>query len=221
MSTRPSAIILDVDGVLLDSNTLKEQNIRKAASTYADEALVNEFVAYFTGLNGVPREGKIEKYFGVQSPVSAQLLNDYNRLNEESLKQVPLTEGAPEFLNYWFEKVPLYAVSGGAEEEVRMALHHAGIGHFFTAIYGGPSSKSDNIQRFYQPDQTYWFFGDSKHDHQVALEFNIPFIFLSHYTQFSHWQAYFRDFPEVAQYIHLAHWLNQHITQSQTPSTHD
>ena len=46
MSTRPSAIILDVDGVLLDSNTLKEQNIRKAASTYADEALVNEFVAY-------------------------------------------------------------------------------------------------------------------------------------------------------------------------------
>lgn len=214
MKQLPSAIILDVDGVLLDSNGLKEENIRKAASAYADEQLLHEFVNYFTGLNGVPREGKIEKYFGAGSAVSSQILSAYNALNEASLQSVPLTQGAQAFVQYFSEKLPLYAVSGGAEEEVKRALESAGIAHFFTAIYGGPLSKSNNLKKFYSPQQSYLFFGDSQHDHLVAQEFHIPFVFLSAYTQFTQWESYFQEFPQVEKRKHLAEWLNQHITQS-------
>lgn len=210
MKQLPSAIILDVDGVLLDSNGLKEENIRKAASAYADEQLLHEFVSYFTGLNGVPRERKIEKYFGTGSAVSSQILAAYNALNEASLQSVPLTQGAEAFVQHFSKKLPLYAVSGGAEEEVEGALKSAGIAHFFTAIYGGPKSKTENILKFYSEKDTYLFFGDSMHDHLVSTKFNIPFVFLYNYTQFADWKSYFRTFPNVGIYDNIEHWLKSY-----------
>ena len=44
-------IIFDFDGVILDSNKIKERNIRKVMSCYLDNARVNEFVNYFIATN--------------------------------------------------------------------------------------------------------------------------------------------------------------------------
>ena len=48
-------LIFDVDGVIFDSNTLKEKNIKEASLSFVDETIAIDFVAYFTQLNGVPR----------------------------------------------------------------------------------------------------------------------------------------------------------------------
>ncbi|MFT6443035.1 MAG: beta-phosphoglucomutase-like phosphatase (HAD superfamily) [Salibacteraceae bacterium] len=204
-----NGIILDVDGVLLDSNLLKEENIRAAAAPFTTSEKLTEFLDYFTGLNGVPREMKVEHFFGNNTETSKKILCDYGERNAHSLNSVKETEGSLDFLKYWNNLKPMWAVSGGAQEEVRKTLQTKQMDLYLEIIYGGPSSKADNIKKI-KNSQNFIFFGDSKHDHEVALEFNMEFVFLTKYTQFNDWQAYFSQYPEVEIRTHLAEWLNNY-----------
>lgn len=204
---RYNGVIFDVDGVLLDSNTLKENNIREAASRFASSQRLNEFVAYFTGLNGVPREGKVAHYFGNDSNETKDILEDYNQLNAESLSEVEVINGALEILKNFQGQLPIRAVSGGAQQEVIEVLKAKGLASYFHEILGGPESKLKNIKSFARTSD-YLFFGDSKHDHEVALELGFDFVFVHEHTQFNNWKNYFREFPEVEIRLNLAHWLH-------------
>lgn len=200
-------IIFDVDGVLLDSNTLKENNIREAARPFASSQRLNEFVSYFTGLNGVPREGKIAFYFGDNSEETKTILSHYNQLNADSLSEVKVINGALETLRHFHGQLPIRAVSGGTQEEVRKILTIKGLSSYFDQILGGPKSKLKNIQSFVST-RGHLFFGDSKHDHEVALEMGFDFVFVHEHTQFSNWKDYFSKFPEVEIRLNLADWLH-------------
>lgn len=203
-------IIFDVDGVLLDSNTLKENNIREAARPFASSERLNEFVSYFTGLNGVPREGKIAFYFGEGTDETKAILSHYNQLNAESLSDVEVINGALETLRYFHGQFPIRAVSGGAQEEVRNTLKNKGLSSYFDQILGGPESKLKNVQRF-ASTRGHLFFGDSRHDHEVALEMGFDFVFLYQHTQFGKWKNYFSEYPEVEIRVNLADWLHHNI----------
>lgn len=209
-------IIFDVDGVLLDSNTLKENNIREAARPFASSERLNEFVSYFTGLNGVPREGKIAFYFGEDSEETKDILSHYNQLNADSLSEVEVINGTLETLRYFQGQLPMRAVSGGAKGEVRNILRIKGLSSYFDQILGGPESKLKNVQSF-ASTRDHLFFGDSKHDHEVALEMGFEFVFVHEHTQFSDWKDYFSEFPEVEIRVNLADWLH-HNNHKSTPN---
>jgi len=189
-------LILDVDGVILDSNKMKAQNIHFAATPFAKKVCLDDFVRYFISMNGVPREGKIAKYFGDGTDETKQILAEYTRRNIKSLLKVNLTEGVKEFLNRWKKRCTIYAISGGDEAEVKMVLTHNKIHTFFTEILGGPISKSTHLRRLNIAGKTL-FIGDSKHDFLVAKEFGFKFIFMYQYTQFDGWEEYFQNQPDV------------------------
>ncbi len=213
---RYNGVVFDVDGVLLDSNDLKENNIREAASRFASSQRLNEFVAYFTGLNGVPREGKVAHYFGSDSNETEAILAHYNQLNADSLSDVEVINGTLETLEYFHGQLPISAVSGGAQQEVRNILSIKGLSSYFEQILGGPKSKLNNIQGF-ASTRDYLFFGDSKHDHEVALEMGFNFVFVHEHTQFTDWKDYFIEFPEVQIHKNLADWLDKNkLTKNPT-----
>lgn len=209
-------IIFDVDGVLLDSNTLKENNIREAARPFATAEKLDEFVSYFTGLNGVPREGKVAHYFGNESNETKAILTHYNQLNADRLSEVEVIKGVLEALRYFHGELPIRAVSGGAQEEVKNILKTKGLVSYFDKILGGPESKLINVQSFVST-KDHLFFGDSKHDHEVALEMGFDFVFVHEHTQFSNWKDYFSEFPEVEIRVNLADWLH-HNNHKSTPN---
>lgn len=187
-------LILDVDGVLLDSNRLKENNIREAARPFTSEEDCKSFVEYFTSLNGVPREVKVAKFFGENSETSLEVLSRYNALNDKSLKEVDLTVGVEEFLIYASSILPIWAISGGSQKEVRATLFHKKIAPYFQYILGGPSSKSENVKKI-KPQGKILFIGDSKHDFETAEAFGFDFIFMHQYTQFEGWEDFFESNP--------------------------
>ena len=76
-------LILDVDGVVFDSNTMKENNIKESTLKYVDENTTNDFVSYYTKYNGVPREIKINNYFE-DKIIANNILEKYNELNKKS-----------------------------------------------------------------------------------------------------------------------------------------
>jgi phosphoglycolate phosphatase-like HAD superfamily hydrolase len=189
-------LVFDCDGVIVDSNGVKEANIRAAARSVCDEATAERFVAYFIGHNGLPRETKIAAFF-TDPAVQRQILCEYNRLNADT---VPFIEPAPEtraFLERCVRAgMPLYLLSGGDEPEVRELLENAGIAPMFRRILGGPRSKVEHLERLGLTGPT-CYFGDSRYDYEVAARFGFDFVFLSRYSQFRGWAEFFSDRSEV------------------------
>jgi phosphoglycolate phosphatase-like HAD superfamily hydrolase len=191
-----SQLIFDCDGVIVDSNAVKEANIRAAALSVCDPAEADRFVAYFVGNNGVARERKIAAFFPDPATQRAVLAR-YNSLNAAT---IPLIEPEPatrRFLDRCARSgIPLYVLSGGDEEEVRKMLGNAGIAELFREVMGGPVSKTEHLQRLGLTGPT-CYFGDSLYDYEVAAQFNYDFVFLSRRSQFTGWREFFAQRPGV------------------------
>lgn len=190
-------IVWDVDGVILDSNRIKEENIRKAAAHFSSGDKLDAFVDYFISHNGVPREVKIEAHFGEGTENSAQLLELYNSLNSSALMNAPITAGIKACLDALkTADIPLYAASGGLEPEVKAVLTEKRLAHYFKDIKGGPMDKKSNVESFNLEGPSL-LVGDSKHDYEVAKALDMSFIFISGYTQFNDWKSFFEKDTSV------------------------
>lgn len=185
-------IIFDLDGVLFDSNQIKENNIYQASCEFVGKEIAQKFCSYFTGLNGIPRGVKINNFFSDNTEMAKALLDRYNQLNQESIFQAPQTPGVKDFLIWCKERYTLFVLSGGAENEIKKLLNKNNLSSFFQNIMGGPLNKSQNLEAasFEYP---VLYFGDSKVDYETAKKFNFDFVFMYGYTQFSEWRHFFED----------------------------
>jgi phosphoglycolate phosphatase-like HAD superfamily hydrolase len=183
-------VILDVDGVIFDSNQLKENNIHQSCLEFTDRSVADEFTQYFTKLNGVPREKKIHDFFGKNYTLGENILEKYNYLNSLSVYNVPFTEGAEEMIRYFNKHATLIALSGGAQNELEQLFSIRGISTFFSCICGGPKQKSEYMIEL-SLEQPILYVGDSKLDYEVASAFGCDFIFLSQYSQMENPKGFF------------------------------
>jgi phosphoglycolate phosphatase-like HAD superfamily hydrolase len=182
---------------LIDSNTIKEANIRAAtAAVVSDDSIVDDFVRYFVANNGVPRQTKISAVFPKRSTADA-ILTRYNRLNSEGLSTIALLPEARQALEALASHgIRMHALSGGEEREVVDILMRNEAAGYFDGIHGGPTTKLEHAMRLSLPTRT-CFIGDSEHDFEVARELGLSFVFLYRYTQFGAWRTFFADHPEV------------------------
>ena len=176
-------LIMDVDGVIFDSNHIKEENIKKVASYFLDGPKLSEFVNYFISGNGIPRESKIARFFGSETKEYYQVLSAYNELNNNTLYSAALTEWASEFISNVSQNMKIWAISGGAEPEIKKLFNIHNLTRYFEGIHGGPTSKKDHLKRLNLSGPT-CYIGDSKVDHESAGIANAQFIFMYRYTQF-------------------------------------
>ncbi len=190
------SIILDVDGVLFDSNALKERNIGDAVEGYCSAEEKEEFVSYYIEHNGLPREVKIEKYFGRGSEDSKAILARYNELNHETLYEVPMTPGALAFLRKWSKVARIWALSGGAENEVNSLFEKNKLLKYFDRVYGGPVSKKVHVQSI-PISQPCIYVGDSLVDYETSQLIKTDFAFMYEFTQVVNWKAYFKGKEDV------------------------
>ena len=189
-------IIFDNDGVLVNTNYLKEKNISLVVRTYSDKATATDFVKYFVKYNGIPREKKIKKYFSEQ--VSEKILSDYNLLNQETLYTADLVEGVKKFLEILSEQHNnLHVLSGGDENEVKGILKHKQILKYFKQVKGGPHTKTENLQAMNLTGKCL-FIGDSIVDYKLAMDHAMDFIFVFGYTSFKDWEHFVRDKKHIS-----------------------
>lgn len=188
----------DCDGVLLDSNSVKSEAFFKVAKKFSHE-LAEEFLVYHQTNGGVSRFEKFKYFFS-----EMMCLVDYeNELSEAlllfkeetilGLKNCNLVDGIEQFLISLPKESKKYVVSGGLEEEVQSALQNKNLDHFFINIFGSPKNKYEIMQQIYEPHKTRVFFGDSKLDYEVARFYDCDFFFISGFSEFKDYDAYFKD----------------------------
>lgn len=182
-----NSVIFDFDGVILDSNFVKKLAIGQAVEGVLSVEKAQEFVDYFVGLNGVPREVKIAKY--VPQAQYEHVLNKYESIIEKELKSAQLIPGIVDTIQQLSKlKKGMIVLSGGTQSEVEELLLERGLLHHFSAVLGGPKNKTENLATV-ALKRPVLYFGDSKVDYQVAMDNDFDFVFVYGASNIEDWQG--------------------------------
>lgn len=179
-----SLIILDFDGVIVESNHIKDRAFVKIFREYPD--YYKEIMFYHYGNNAIDRYEKF-KYF-VENILNLtnreDLINKFvkrfNNFTQQAIIDCPYVTGALEFLDSVYKKYPLYLVSATPNTQLIEIIKARKLDKYFKQVYGAPQKKSVTINKIISienilPDETL-FIGDSLEDLKTANFLNIQFI---------------------------------------------
>jgi len=174
-------ILLDVDGVILDSNQLKSDNIYRAALPVCGADRAAALRDDFIQRSGVPRETKIADALGAETPAYHAVLTGYNALNAETLAHVSLTPDADAVLAALSASYALVAMSGADERELHRLFNQRQLIQYFEVVRGGPLDKVRNLAAFVGLPAVLYV-GDALADQHAACHYGVPFCYMSGYA---------------------------------------
>jgi HAD superfamily hydrolase (TIGR01549 family) len=177
-------IILDFDGVIVESTDIKTEAFRKLFSNFPDH--VDEIVEYHKKNAGVSRYEKFTHIYKnilkkpLNQKTSEELGRRFSKLVVDEIKKCPLVPGALDFLEKYSKKVRLFIASSTPEEELRHLVKVRGLQKFFHGIYGAPAKKSEIILRIIKEERAkkgeVLFVGDSAADLAEAKKAGAQFV---------------------------------------------
>ncbi|MHC8605673.1 HAD family hydrolase [Arenicellales bacterium IMCC58067] len=189
-----NAIILDCDGVILDSNKLKSQIMCQTVAEYGP-LITEKFINYHQANGGLSRYKKFDFFLRtiVNDYSSAQyqrLLSRFSNLIEEALLTAPLTNGALNFIQTMSQSCPLFVVSGSDQVELHRVFNLRGLDKYFQGIFGSPTDKIKHCRKIisdFNLIENVVLIGDSSLDFITAQKSQLNFIFISGYTELRDW----------------------------------
>ena len=178
------AIILDVDGVLIESAEIKTRAFELLFADYPDK--VGEIVNYHEENAGLSRYIKFrhfyEKILGqeLSSQKEAELGERFSRIVLEQVLKAPFVPGAIDFLSRNKDHYYFFIASGTPDEELQKITAHRQLNHFFREIHGTPRQKDaiieDILDRYSFKRKECVFVGDAESDRIAAEKAGVFFI---------------------------------------------
>jgi HAD superfamily hydrolase (TIGR01549 family) len=192
-------IALDCDGVILDSNLIKNEVFYDVALPFG-QAVAQEFLEYHKINAGVSRYEKFNYFFNHilnfqdYDQELEVALNQYATLCKERLLNSNLTTGIMTFLDKTVH-IPKIVVSGSDQNELNWLFKQKGIDQYFKNIFGSPKNKIELFNDYFKEsvNKNILFIGDAKYDFEAAKHFGFDFIFIYGYTDFIGWASYFNN----------------------------
>ena len=179
------AVILDFDGVIVESVDVKTQAFAALYAPYGP-GVVAQVVSYHLDHGGISRFEKFRhfhrEFLGkTLSPAEEVSLGArFSALVEDAVVAAPWVPGAREFLDEHHVRLPLFVASGTPEPElVRIATRRA-MRHYFVSMHGSPATKAGNIQLVLQRHGYFpgrvLMVGDARSDYDGAAATGLRFI---------------------------------------------
>ncbi len=179
------AIVLDFDGVIVESNAVKDAAFSEFFARYPQ--YTEAMQVYHDDNHALPRRHKFAYLVEVlmQRPGDAELINniveEFSALTAARVIACPEVPGAEVFLEEFAKHVPLYISSVTPQEELLRIIEARGISSHFRHVFGNPPHpKAEAIgvvleRERLQPNEIA-FVGDSESDRQVALQTGLIFF---------------------------------------------
>ena len=178
------AIVLDFDGVIVESLDIKTQAFRDLFSDYPQH--IDDIMSYHLAHNAISRYIKFEHIMNnilgetYDEERARELGTRFSKLVQQKVIACPYVKGAEEFLQYFSGRVPLYVASASPQEELVEIVKARAIDRYFQGIYGTPWEKYDVMQKVMSeekvtPDAVVYV-GDSKEDLVVAQKTGVIFV---------------------------------------------
>jgi HAD superfamily hydrolase (TIGR01549 family) len=180
------ALFWDFDGVILNSNAVRDLGFEKVLSDYPIQE-VDALLEYHRANGGLSRyvkfryffekiknevvtEDKIQEYANKFSEIMKVLLTDKSLLIQETVR----------FIEKNYTEVPMFIVSGSDQEELRYLCNELGLVNYFRRIHGSPVPKTDWVQTILEEEEltasNCLLIGDSYNDYEAATANNMLFM---------------------------------------------
>ena len=173
-------IVLDFDGVILDANRKRKQNMKFVLDENLNQELSTLTYDYFSKNSGVSRNVKLGKFIKDEFVLN-KVLKEYYELNLSTLPKCQLVKGVKEFIVKYHNSKKIFILTGADEEEVKILVSNKNLNNYIFYLGGGPKSKIQHLKEIQLEGDTI-FFGDSKYDNFTASEYKFDFVFVNGYT---------------------------------------
>ena len=207
------AVILDFDGVLIESNEAKTQAFVDLFARYPSysQVMLDYHLTHFS----TPRMEKF-KYFvynlmGRPGEVTLveRMAQQFSQLVYRRVMACPEVLGARIFLEGLYGRTPLYISSHTPQDDLMDIVTARGFKRFFSEIYGNPPvTKPEAIRSVLEKEHLQpWemvFIGDSLSDYSAAKAGGVDFIGRDSGQSFCGVNVrLFRDFFEIGEIFEL------------------
>lgn len=198
--TKYKTLVLDCDGVVLNSNKTKVNAYFEVAKRHgATDAQAQALVDHHVQKGSFPRNGKIAYYLKeilkqeVTDEVMQQYMHTFDEILDRTLMDCEVSPGLLP-LREASRHSKWMLLSGGDQRELRTIFARRNLADLFDAgIFGGPDTKDVVLAREKANGNLQLpalFIGDSKYDYEAATRAGLDFVFLSDWTEVADWQQY-------------------------------
>ena len=177
-------IILDFDGVILESVDVKTRAFRELFSFTPKH--VDEIVNFHVQNGGMSRFDKFRYFYKniLKEPLSDEqydfLCNRFSELVFNGILKSTYVLGAEEFLKHFSTKTSLFVASATPASELTDIIGQRGLLNYFKDIYGSPRTKQECIEEILTNmnclEDNAIFVGDALNDYKAAKEVGVRFI---------------------------------------------
>ena len=204
-------LVLDFDGVVLDSNAVKTEAFRDVFARFPEHC--EAMMAYHRTHVSVTRFAKFDqllKRLGRPDDMTlrAEIAADFSRRTLERMATVPFVPGAEAFLSEVTARLPVYLASVTPAEDLEAVLDQRGLRRWFRDVYGcppwtKPNAVRDVLRREECPPHCALLLGDSAGDQRAAAETGVEFLARDSGLPFDEPAptAIFRDLNAAADYL--------------------
>jgi phosphoglycolate phosphatase-like HAD superfamily hydrolase len=176
-------LILDFDGVIIESNQAKTQAFRELFSRFPNHA--DYMMAYHHDNVSKSRFDKFDHLLARlgrdgDAALRAGLSETFSQLVLRRILDVPFVPGAEAFLKT-MARLPMYLASVTPADELGDILEHRNLLHWFQGIYGcppwtKPEAIVDILSREHAAPADALLIGDSAGDQRAANETGVGFL---------------------------------------------
>ena len=178
------AIFFDFDGVILESVDVKGWAFRELFKDYPEH--MDEIVSFHYANGGMSRFDKFRYFY---KNIFKKPLDDkeFTRLCEEfalivchRVLECDFVPGAIEFIQTYYQKIPLFIITGTPQNEILMIVKEKELNHYFQGIFGSPTPKEVWVKKILKDRNLraskVVFVGDAMSDYYAAKENGLCFV---------------------------------------------
>ena len=185
MILRADIILWDFDGVILNSNKIRDEGFKEVLSDYpVDE--VNQLLDFHRKNGGLSRYVKFKYFFETIrcEKVSNETLDNCFKSFTEIMRSRLinpdlLIKDSLEFIERYFDSVEMHVVSGSDQQELRELCSVLNLENYFKSINGSPTPKNilvKNLMDNLNSSKEVVLIGDSINDYEAAKVNAISFF---------------------------------------------
>ncbi len=210
MSSQIELIVLDFDGVVIESNDIKTQAFEKVFSQFPQyKDAMMQFHSDNVSISRVEKFNYLTKLMGrgTDTKLKADMASNFSQHVLEDILTVRLVKGAERFLKMFKGQMPLYLASVTPTNELNEILEKRGLLHWFDGVYGCPpwtkaNAIRDILSRNSIAPKNGLLIGDSAGDQRAALETGIQFMARDSGLKFDEIPPlFFLDLDEIADHL--------------------
>lgn len=179
-------IFWDFDGVLIDSNTIRNDGFEMVLNDFPREQ-VSKLLTFHQNNGGLSRYVKFRYFFEEirKENISNEQLYEWSKLfssimRDKLINPNLLIKETIHFVKENYKTLIMHIVSGSDENELKYICKSQNIDTYFKSIHGSPTPKNELIKdliiRNNYNSENCVLVGDSINDYEAAIENNISFV---------------------------------------------